>query len=127
MAQATYQKTTTIGREPEFPSVALVEVDSAGVEVTYWPSLLTPANPLGAMTGAEVIAYVEAEALWATGNRADARTHLESLATGTDTRTYDEAGTLTGGEDTRNWARRWIDEHPDPSQGQTWEVDPLLG
>lgn len=127
MATAQYQRTSVLGREPDVPSVAEVLVGGEAVNVTYWPSLLTPANPLGAMTAQEVVAYVEAQALYATGNYADARVHLTSRATGADTRTYDAGGIVSGGADTRNWARRWIDEHPDPAAQQTWEVDPLLG
>lgn len=122
MPTATYMRTTDMGDEDNGrKALALVAVDGLYVDVPYWPSILTQ------FPKAENRAYLEAEALHSCGYCADAKAHLTPLATGTDTRMYDEVtGALISGEDTRSWAQRWIEEHPDPAAA-TPAVDPLLG
>ena len=111
MAIATYQRTIDAGQEPDRKAVSVVNVDGQAVEVSWWPSLLTQTDLLFAMSKADIQRYLEAEALFATGACADAVAVLTPLAAG--------AG------DNRNWAQRWIDEHPAPAPA-TPAVDPLL-
>lgn len=144
MATATYQTTIDAGCEPDRKAISaiLVEdesfpevkdsadnvIEAAGqrtVRVAWWPSLLTQTDPSFVMSKTDVKTYLEAEALWAMGFYTDARTKLTTLASGTDTRTYDGGGNVTGGDDGRNWAQRWVDEHPDPAPVVP-AVDPLM-
>ena len=102
MAIATYQTTIDAGMEPDRKAISTVDVDGVEVQVAWWPSLLTQTDSLFVMSKTDVQRYLEAEALYATLNGADVRAKLTPLATGTDTRTYDGDGNVTGGTDGRN-------------------------
>lgn len=113
MGIAVYDRTIDAGQEPDRQAVSVVKLDGDDVQVPWWPSLLTQTDPLFQMSHTAIRTYLEAEALVWKGFLSDARAHLALLATGTN----------LGGADTRNWAQRWIEEHPD----LTPAVDPLLG
>jgi hypothetical protein len=99
MATALYKQTIDAGLEPDRKAVSTVDVDGVEVQVTWWPSLIDQWGKDG------VKAYLEAEALYATGNYADARAHLSGIVA--------------------EWATQWSGEHPDPAP-MVPATDPLL-
>jgi len=117
MAIVIYVKTIDQGQEPDRKAISIVSVDGQEIQVSWWPSLMPQWGKDG------VMAYLKAEALFVTGNYVDALNVLQPIATGTDTRELN--GLVIDGEDTRNWAQRWIDEHPIPAPVEP-VIDPFL-
>lgn len=92
-------------------SVAVVNVQEVEIPVLFWYSLYSQWG----QDGTE--AYIKAEALASVNLVNEAVVIIEPFASGVDERQYrNEGGELfyVGGEDKRNWAQRWIDEHPVP-------------
>jgi len=92
MLTATYLKTADTGQEPDKKGVAIVDVDGIQISISYWPSLISQWGIDG------VKAYVEAEALYKTGN-------------------YDEAREKAMDGIPAPFGQSWANEHPDIVQG----------
>lgn len=118
MINATYTKTTDIGQEPDRKAISVIDIDGQEISVSWWPSLVEQWGKDG------VKSYLEAEALFQISNFVAAKVKLTPFATGSDKRQHNVDGVVSG-EDTRNWAQRWIDEHAGPTQVSS-VVDPLL-
>jgi hypothetical protein len=115
MANATFVRTGLADTTGQIKSQAVIDVDGEEVTVEFWYDLIEQWGKDGAKQ------YLCAEALWQTGNYADAQAIIYPNATGLIGQ--DMSGAPT---DTRNWQQNWLDNHPIPAVLSELELDPLV-
>ena len=109
MATAKFVRTSLVDPSGKSKAVGIVDVDGMEVVVEFWYELIDQWGKEGTKQ------FLCAEALWQTGNKADAIALLKA----------DAKGSVGKDFDTRNWQQNWIDNHtvePDPVEP---EIDPL--
>lgn len=114
MANATYLRMKSYVEDNYTPSTAVIDVDGVEVDIQFNYLLIEQWGKEGTKQ------YICAEALWQTGNFADAHEILKVDATGKIT--LDAEGKVSS--DTRTWQKKWIDEHSLPVSADPL-ADPL--
>lgn len=109
MAVAKFIRTGLVDPSGVSKAVAVVNVDGHEIQIEFWYELIDQWGKEGTKQ------FLCAEALWQTGNKADAIALLKTDATGSVGKDFD----------TRNWQKNWIDNHPVEVEPVVPEIDPL--